>query len=74
MDKKTLILLLISLVGSVTLMGVTAQIRNTDTKLDLHLKDWVSLTVEGKRSIPEKTKVDCLPGGGNSQPLNCDIN
>lgn len=35
---------------------------NTDTKLDLQLGKGKSLTIEGKRSLPEPKKVDCLPG------------
>lgn len=68
-------LVAIAAILSATLIGGIALIRNTDTKLDLDLdKDGGSLTIESKPSLslPEKTKVDCLPGGENSQPLICD--
>ena len=68
-------LIAIAAIFSVTLIGIIALTRNTDTKLDVNLgRDLGSLTIEGKRSplLSKQTKVDCLPGEENSQPLNCD--
>jgi hypothetical protein len=74
-------LIAIAIILSITLIGVIALTRNTDTKLDLKLGKDKSLTIEGNRlasparsaslSLPEKTEIDCLPGKENSQ-LNCD--
>lgn len=65
-------LIAIAFILSITVIGVIALTRNTDTKLDLKLGKDKSLTIEGKRSLPEQTKVDCLPGEENSQLLKCD--
>ena len=63
-------LIMITVIISVTFIGVTALTRNTDTKLDVNLgKDLGSLTIEGMRS-PDKTN-DCLPSRENSHSLNC---
>ena len=70
LDQNSLIM--ITLILSITVIGVIALTRNTDTKLYLKLGTDKSLTIEGKRSLPEATKVDCLPGEGNSRLLKCD--
>ena len=72
-DQTTLVA--IAAIVSVTVITSIALIRNTNTKLNLNLgKDFGFLTIEGKRSLPESTKVDCLPGDEDCQTLNCDSN
>ena len=53
----------LAVILSVTLIGIVALMRNTDTKLRINLGVDKSLILEGKTplSIPEKTKIDCLP-------------
>jgi hypothetical protein len=70
LDQNSLIA--IAFILSITLIGVIALTRNTDTKLDFKLGKDKSLTIEGKRSLSEQTKVDCLPGEENSQLLKCN--
>jgi hypothetical protein len=73
-------LIAISLILSITVLGVIALTRNTNTRLDLKLGKDKSLTIEGRRlpsgyaerSRLEQTEADCLPGEENSQLLKCD--
>lgn len=61
----------LSAIFSVTLIGVIALSRDTDTKLDFNFgKALGSLTIEVKR--PQTKTNDCLPGGESSHRLNCD--
>ena len=63
-----------TIILSVTLMVVITLTRNTDTKIGIKLgkNKWLKIKVKRLLSPSEKTKVDCLPGEENSQPLNCD--
>lgn len=66
-DQNSLITL--AVIISITLILVVALMRNTDTKLRINLGGDKSFLLQGKTplSIPEKTKIDCLPGSENSQ-------
>lgn len=71
-DQQTLIqFFAIVALSSIVMIALS---RNTHMKLDLNVGKFFSssLIVEGKR-LPEKTKVNCLPGEEKSQPLNRDI-
>ena len=72
LDQNSLIA--IAVILSITLIGVIALTRNTDTEIDIKLGGDKSVNIKGKRSpsLSEQTKVDCLPGQENSQPLNCE--
>jgi hypothetical protein len=69
-DQQTLIQL--TAIVAPTLVILTALVIVAGGRFILNVGNFGSLTVEGQRSIPEKTKVDCLPGGENSQLLNCN--
>lgn len=62
----------IAFILSITVIGVIALTRNTDTEIYIKLGGDKSVNIKGKRSLPEQTKVDCLPGEENSQLLKCD--
>ncbi len=66
-DQNSLITLTVIL--ATTLIGVVALIRNTPVTLRINLGKDKSFILEGKTPllIPEKTKIDCLPGKENSQ-------
>ncbi|MEM7557232.1 MAG: hypothetical protein AAF378_24720 [Cyanobacteria bacterium P01_A01_bin.84] len=66
-DQNSLIAL--AIVSSMTLIGLVALIRNTPASLKVNLGKDKSLILEGSKplSIPEKTKIDCLPSKENSQ-------
>ena len=72
LDQSSLIA--IAIIISVTLIGIIALTRNTDTEIDIKLGEEKSINIKGKRSIslPQQTKVDCLPGEENSQLVDCD--
>ena len=67
-------LVTIAVIFSVTLIGVIALTRDTDTEINIKLGGDKSIDIRGKRSlsIPKQTKVDCQPGEENSQLLDCD--
>lgn len=67
-------IILIIVVFSATLISILALTRNTDMEVDIKFGEDRSVNIKGKRSPlpPKRTKVDCLPGEENSQPLNCD--
>ncbi len=75
-DRNSLIVITIpiTIILSVTLIGVITLTRNTDTEIDINFGDGKSVKIKGKRPLSpsEQTKADCLPGEENSQPLNCD--
>ena len=66
--------IIIAIIFSITVISAIAMTRNTDTEIDIKLGEDKSVNIKGKRSypLPKQTKVDCLPGGGNSQLLDCD--
>ena len=67
-------LLAIAIIFSVTLIAIIALTRNTDTEIDIKLGEDKSVNIKGKgaNSLPQQTKVDCLPGEENSQLIDCD--
>ena len=72
--KIMMITILITIILSVTLIVAITLTRNTDTEIHVQFGKDKSVNIKGKRSLSpsEQTKVDCLPGEDNSQPLNCD--
>ena len=57
---------------SLTLVGIIALTRNTETEIDIYLGGDNSVKIKARSpSTPEKTN-DCLPGGESSQSLNCN--
>lgn len=66
-------LIKISMIFSITLIGVIGQIRNTDTQINIQLGKNSSVSINAKRSLsPEAQTNDCLPWGESSHSLNCD--
>ncbi|WP_156114285.1 hypothetical protein [Myxosarcina sp. GI1] len=66
-------LVTITIVLSVTLIGVIALARNSDTEIDIKLGGDTSVNIKGQRSLPPPLKTnDCPPSAENSHRLNCD--
>jgi hypothetical protein len=70
MITKRTSLVVFTAIVSITIIGIMALTRNTDTTLNLNFGQNKSLTIEGKYSLLKTN--DCLPSGESSHHLNCD--